>query len=188
VKPHPAADYLAYPEDAHLFARLERRYQQAPRMVILHPRASLVRLCAATKIVGITKFGSAVEEVVYLGQPAIASRYAPWGGTYRFAQLWSNLEEYDALLDAISPQSWRPPNDAERTDLFRYVVDYRLCELGPEKRFSPVILADLISRASGGPPAAWMSAAYLEHAHRLELLTEGEPMFGRLLDTFEAGP
>ncbi len=185
VKPHPGADYVAYPRDGLFVAAVKQRYAHNPRVRVLHACASLRRLCTGSRLVGLTKFGSVSEEMVYLGQPVIASRFAPWGDEYRFARTWTTIEGYDQLLEDISPQSWQPPTDEERAELFRYVVDYRLCEVGPEERFPRVMLADLMSRTLDNCPAPLDSPAYRKYERCLDALSESDAMFPLLLDRFD---
>jgi hypothetical protein len=188
IKPHPGTDYRTFPSDRGAFQRLLRRYRGESRVQVLHPNASLIQLCRRGRVVGITHHGSVAEELVYLGRPVIASVFAPWRDQYRFARLWATPPEYDVLLDAIAPHSWRPPSVEERAELFRFVADNRVGEVPPEARFPRVMLADAVSRHRDDRPATLGSPAYEAYERCLDDLSEDQPEFTMLLDAFEGVP
>lgn len=180
IKPHPATDYRLYPGDRQVYESIRRRHAANARITILHPRASIVKLSEAGKVVGLTHHGSIAEELVYLGQPVIASAFAPWGDRYRFARLWSNPEEHDKLIQELDLEGWTPPTPHEKLDLWRYIVDYRLCELHPQHRDPATLLARLTRET-----AVEYSESDPERLAALEQLGADDRAFDALLDEFE---
>ncbi len=188
VKPHPSPDYVTYPGDRAALDHILQRCRHEPRVTVLRPDASLRQLCTAGRVIGITHHGSVAEEMVYLGQPVIASTFAPWADRYHFARVWSTLAEYDRLIERISPERWTPPTCHEQEELHRYVVDHRLLELPPETRDVLRLIDSLLVPAEGGTQDGTVAERRSSDLDRIETLRHDDPLFETLLTTFEAQP
>jgi hypothetical protein len=177
IKPHPSADYQTYPGDRRVLRAIVRRFGNDQRLTILNSRASIVGLCRSTRFFGITHHGSVAEELVYLGQPTIASTFSPWGDRYRFAETWSTPAEYAGLLDNLSAAVWKQPGDKERNALFEYVTDYRFTEVGQDRRNPKLLLRSLrAARESGGTSSDYLARLRMDDPDFVELLDEFEKL------------
>jgi hypothetical protein len=189
VKPHPSESYRGLHTDAVVLADIQQRYGREPRVMILHPKASLIRLCGVGKLIGVTHHGSVAEELVYLGRPVIASSHAPWEASYPFARLWSTPAEYARLLGTLSAGTYSAPTEIERFHLYRFVMDKRLCEVPTNERVSRIALANIIARTKGvSGPVLPGSPAYEEYSSGLDNLSQTDEEFYTLLEQFARLP
>ncbi|HUP88515.1 MAG TPA: hypothetical protein VM100_04165, partial [Longimicrobiales bacterium] len=188
IKPHPSETYRGMHTDAVILREIMQRYGSNERVLLLHPKASLTRLCSSAPLVGITNHGSVAEELVYLGQPVIASVFAPWGEHYRFARLWKTQEQYDELIKSINPDSWTPPTEEEKEELVHFILDQRVCELPSDRRLPRRILALLESRAGVQAGAPAPNDDHAQHLMGLDNLRLDDARLAALLREFEKLP
>lgn len=126
IKQHPAVNYKLYHGDKAAYDNLIRRYLGNTKVIFIGKNSSLVYLAKNYHLFGITHHGSIAEELVYLGQPIIASSYAPWQSNYCFVKTWKNIKEYSYILHSLSVEMWSPPSDIELSSLYAYILEYRL--------------------------------------------------------------
>ncbi len=126
IKPHPNVDFERYQGDRIALNKLINKYKNKRKITFLGKSSSLIALSKMGKLYGITHHGSVAEELVYLGQPVVASAYAPWTKSFPFLKTWRTIEEYEELITSISFDNWASPSESEREWLFRYIYEYRL--------------------------------------------------------------
>jgi len=178
VKLHPNVDYAEYPGDHAAFRDLHRRYAGNPRVKFVDKATPLVAILRSGRFVGITHHGSVAEEVVFLGHPAIASAYAPWGTGHAFLDVWSCAAEYRELLEGLSRERWAAPSARQRDLLFRFVQEYRLGAISYDDICLQPKFDSLMRERPEGAPAL----SYDDYSAALEQLTTGSARFREFIE------
>lgn len=178
IKVHPSIDYVEYPGDKIAFNKIYNKYKRKQDVVFLEKQTSLIALVNRGKIYGITHHGSVAEEIVYLGQPVIASNCAPWGNDYPFLKTWSTLGEYCQLIKSISVDRWLPPSEDELECLYKYIYEYRIKTSPIKERFCWLKYAELVN----GKDVEDSSENYLKYVKEMENIRSDSILFNDFMN------
>ena len=121
IKLHPNIDQERYPSNYFALKKLKKKYGFINRVKFLKKNTSLIALSSNLKFYGITRCGTVVEEIVFLGQPMIGWANGPWRDNFNFIFKWNNIEEYCAIIRNLSIDKWQRPDRKEIDELFLYV-------------------------------------------------------------------
>lgn len=130
IKQHPST-HKRCPGDYLAFHSLLSRYKDHHKVVFIDKATPPKTVTLFENIVGITHHGSVAEELSYLGIPVIGSICAPWSLDYKFLVTWSTKKDYKEALEAMRAYS-SSEIESIRSELFRYIYDYRLTSNGLE--------------------------------------------------------
>jgi hypothetical protein len=126
IKSHPNASNAKYPGDEIAIKKISSMYKNYSRIVWLDSACGPLALKKNPgTFVGITKHGTIVEELGYIGIFSISSVCSRWTDVYKFSKIWNNKEEYKNIISSLSVEIINNYSKDYKDDLYKYINDYR---------------------------------------------------------------
>ena len=120
IKPHPVPHpnpFLAH-KRRFLIDRLKEQFSD--KVCWLHDESNPQIEMTPGKSVGITRYGSVAEELIYRGVQTISSSFAPYRD-YGITHMWDGLQRYSELLHNITVVGRSQVSERQRRSCLQYV-------------------------------------------------------------------
>ena len=145
IKSHPSADFISSRANIIAYKIIKKKYYNNHKIIFLNKNSSIVSLSAHNFFCGITHHGNIALELTHLDIPVIAWINGPWGEYYNFLNKWDHKTDYENILLNLKKENCNKPGLKEKDDLYKYIDNYELERIKPEKKSLRLFITSEIS-------------------------------------------